>query len=109
MISPGVHAMLDYGVQAGSGSMYNTPPTYAVYVAGLVFQWLLETGGLVAAEQRKVAKAASTVKAGQELTLRFGNRTLAVRIERVPEKNVSVQEAPSLYTVLGETRTEPPL
>ncbi len=57
----------------------------------------------------KTAKAASTVKAGQELTLRFGNRTLRVRIERVPEKNVSIQEAPTLYTVLEETRTEPPL
>jgi phosphoserine aminotransferase len=37
--------------------MYNTPPTYAVYVAGLVFQWLLSTGGLAAAEQRNIAKA----------------------------------------------------
>ena len=50
--------MLDYATHVKARSMYNTPPTYAVYVAGLVFQWLLETGGLVAAEQRNVAKAA---------------------------------------------------
>jgi phosphoserine aminotransferase len=50
-------AMLDYATHVKAGSMYNTPPTYAVYVAGLVFQWLLETGGLAAAEQRNIAKA----------------------------------------------------
>ena len=51
-------AMLDYATHVKARSMYNTPPTYAVYVAGLVFQWLLETGGLAAAEQRNIAKAA---------------------------------------------------
>jgi phosphoserine aminotransferase len=51
-------AMLDYATHAKARSLYNTPPTYAVYVAGLVFQWLQETGGLVAAEQRNIAKAA---------------------------------------------------
>jgi phosphoserine aminotransferase len=51
-------AMLDYATHAKARSMYNTPPTYAVYVAGLVFQWLLSSGGLAAAEERNVAKAA---------------------------------------------------
>ena len=51
-------AMLDYATHVKARSLYNTPPTYAVYVAGLVFQWLQETGGLVAAEQRNIAKAA---------------------------------------------------
>ena len=51
-------AMLDYATHVKARSMYNTPPTYAVYVAGLVFRWLLETGGLAAAEQRNIAKAA---------------------------------------------------
>ena len=50
-------AMLDYATHVKAGSMYNTPPTYAVYVAGLVFQWLMANGGLAAAEQRNVAKA----------------------------------------------------
>ena len=50
--------MLDYATHAKAGSMYNTPPTYAIYIAGLVFRRLLETGGLAAAEQRNIAKAA---------------------------------------------------
>ena len=39
-------------------SMYNTPPTYAIYMAGLVFQWLKRQGGIAAMEQRNKAKAA---------------------------------------------------
>ena len=55
---PAPPAMLDYATHAKARSMYNTPPTYAIYVAGLVFQRLLENGGLAAAEQRNIAKAA---------------------------------------------------
>jgi len=43
--------------QAEHDSMLNTPPTYAVYIAGLVFEWLLAQGGVVAMEQRNIAKA----------------------------------------------------
>jgi phosphoserine aminotransferase len=39
-------AMLNYKTHADNGSMYNTPPTYSWYLAGLVFQWLLDKGGL---------------------------------------------------------------
>ncbi len=39
-------AMLDYKIHADAGSMYNTPPTYAWYLAGLVFKWLKAQGGL---------------------------------------------------------------
>ena len=49
--------MLDYATHAKAGSMYNTPPTYAIYLAGLVFAQLLDDGGLAAAEQRNIAKA----------------------------------------------------
>ncbi|URZ86541.1 3-phosphoserine/phosphohydroxythreonine transaminase [Floricoccus penangensis] len=38
--------MLDYSVLATNDSMYNTPPTYAIYIAGLVFEWLKDLGGL---------------------------------------------------------------
>ncbi|OFI45982.1 phosphoserine transaminase [Floricoccus penangensis] len=38
--------MLDYSVLAANDSMYNTPPTYAIYIAGLVFEWLKDLGGL---------------------------------------------------------------
>ena len=50
--------MLDYATHAKAGSMYNTPPTYAIYLAGLVFRRLLETGGLAGAEQRNLEKSA---------------------------------------------------
>ena len=44
--------MLDYKTHADNGSMFNTPPTYAIYIAGLVFQWLEELGGV--AEMEKI-------------------------------------------------------
>ena len=47
----------DFKVVAEHDSMYNTPPTYAIYVAGLVFQWLKRQGGVAAIEARNVAKA----------------------------------------------------
>jgi phosphoserine aminotransferase len=43
--------------QAAADSMLNTPPTYAIYIAGLVFEWLLAQGGLPAIEQNNIAKA----------------------------------------------------
>ncbi|KAG0193212.1 hypothetical protein DFQ28_006221 [Apophysomyces sp. BC1034] len=42
---------------AANNSMYNTPPTYAIYIAGLVFQWLKRQGGLAAIEARNIEKA----------------------------------------------------
>jgi phosphoserine aminotransferase len=52
-------ATLSYAVQAESGSMYNTPPVFAIYMLGLVTQWLIGKGGLEAiarVNQRKAAK-----------------------------------------------------
>jgi len=43
--------------QAAADSMLNTPPTYAIYIAGMVFEWLLAQGGLAAIEQKNIAKA----------------------------------------------------
>jgi phosphoserine aminotransferase len=45
---PGTPAMFSYETHAKSGSMYNTPPTYSWYVAGLVFDWIKRKGGLPA-------------------------------------------------------------
>ncbi|MES2299267.1 MAG: 3-phosphoserine/phosphohydroxythreonine transaminase [Pseudomonadota bacterium] len=47
----------DWTVVAEHDSMYNTPPTYGIYIAGLVFQWLKRQGGVAAIEQRNIAKA----------------------------------------------------
>lgn len=58
--------MLDYATLAKEGSMYNTPPTYAWYIAGLVFQWLKAQGGLTAIGQRNQAKAELLYKAIDE-------------------------------------------
>jgi phosphoserine aminotransferase len=44
--------------QAAADSMLNTPPTYAIYIAGMVFEWLLAQGGVPAIEQKNIAKAA---------------------------------------------------
>jgi phosphoserine aminotransferase len=47
----------DWKLVAENQSMYNTPPTYAIYIAGLVFQWLKKQGGVAAIERRNIAKA----------------------------------------------------
>jgi phosphoserine aminotransferase len=49
--------MLDYKTHADNDSMYNTPPTYAIYMSGLVFQWLKRNGGIAAMEKTNIAKA----------------------------------------------------
>ncbi len=49
--------MFDFKIHADNGSMYNTPPTYGIYVAGLVFEWLLEKGGIEAQQAENYAKA----------------------------------------------------
>ena len=48
----------NYKSVADNQSMFNTPPTYSIYVAGLVFQWLKRQGGIAAIEARNKAKAA---------------------------------------------------
>ncbi|MGL5225272.1 MAG: 3-phosphoserine/phosphohydroxythreonine transaminase [Aeromonas sp.] len=52
-----VPSILDYQLTAKSESMFNTPPTYAWYLAGLVFEWLKEQGGLEAIAARNKEKA----------------------------------------------------
>lgn len=54
---PGIPALLDYAAQAKNGSMINTPPTFAWYLSGLVFEWLLAQGGVQAMQQVNRAKA----------------------------------------------------
>ncbi len=55
---PETPTMLDYKTAAKARSLYNTPPCYAIYIAGLVFGWLLDQGGLAAMEERNGRKAA---------------------------------------------------
>ncbi len=54
---PKTPVMLDYKTHSENDSMYNTPPTYGIYIAGLVFQWIKQQGGLAAMEKRNREKA----------------------------------------------------
>ena len=54
---PATPDAFNYTVQAAAGSMYNTPPTYAIYIAGLVFKHVKALGGLAAMETHNRAKA----------------------------------------------------
>jgi phosphoserine aminotransferase len=55
---PATPSAFDYKTVADNDSMYNTPPTYGIYIAGLVFKWLQAQGGLAAMETKNRAKAA---------------------------------------------------
>ncbi len=55
---PCTPSAFDYKIQAENDSMFNTPPTYAIYIAGLVFNWIKAQGGLVAIEAHNRVKAA---------------------------------------------------
>lgn len=62
----GTPAMFDYKTHADESSMYNTPPTYAWYIAGLVFKWLKNLGGLqgmAEINRRKATKLYDTIDA----------------------------------------------
>ncbi|MDP3607908.1 MAG: 3-phosphoserine/phosphohydroxythreonine transaminase [Methylophilus sp.] len=55
--SPLTPAVFHWKTQAENQSMINTPPTYSIYIAGLVFEWLLAQGGVEAIEKKNIAKA----------------------------------------------------
>ena len=54
---PEMPTLLGYAAQAKNESMINTPPTFGWYLSGLVFEWLLEQGGLAAMQQTNLQKA----------------------------------------------------
>ncbi len=60
---PGTPAVFDYQAMAAEGSMLNTPPTFAWYMAGLVFKWLQAQGGLPVIAARNEEKAALLYRA----------------------------------------------
>jgi phosphoserine aminotransferase len=53
----GTPSVMDYKLQADADSMLNTPAAYALYIAGLVFKWLKQQGGLPSIEKQNIAKA----------------------------------------------------
>ena len=65
-VKEGTPAMFDWATHANNDSMYNTPPTYGWYLAGLVFQWLKDKGGLSAMaeiNERKAGKLYEAIEA----------------------------------------------
>lgn len=52
-----IPTVMDYALMAANGSMLNTPPTFAIYTAGLVFKWLLAQGGLAGIAAANAQKA----------------------------------------------------
>lgn len=54
---PDTPVMLDYQTISDKNSMYNTPPCYAIYIAGKVFHWVEDLGGLCAIHEKNVKKA----------------------------------------------------
>jgi len=56
-VEKGTPSVMDYKLQAEADSMLNTPPTYSMYIAGLVFKWLKALGGVREIEGRNLAKA----------------------------------------------------
>ena len=55
--SPLCPSAFEFKTVAANGSMYNTPPTYGIYIAGRVFQWLKRQGGLASMAAQNIAKA----------------------------------------------------
>jgi phosphoserine aminotransferase len=56
-VAKGTPSVMDYKLQAEADSMLNTPASYSMYVAGLVFKWLKQLGGLAAVEKLNIEKA----------------------------------------------------
>ncbi|MEN8264893.1 MAG: 3-phosphoserine/phosphohydroxythreonine transaminase [Nitrospirota bacterium] len=63
----GTPAMFSYATHVKAGSMYNTPPTYAWYIAGLVFEWIKEKGGLESMAEINKRKADKLYSAIEKL------------------------------------------
>ena len=80
-LDPVVPTMLRYAVHADKGSMYNTPPCFAIYAAGLVFDWVESQGGVAALAKRNAARAARVYQTLDESKL---FRPLAAVADRSP-------------------------
>lgn len=84
-------AVFSYKEQSDAGSMYNTPPTFSWYLAGLVFEWLLENGGVEAIEKANALKAQTLYKCIDDSDF-YGNQ---VNVNNRSRMNVIFQLADS--------------
>lgn len=72
-------SILNYGTVATAKSMHNTPPTFAWYLSGLVFKWLLAEGGLLAMQEKNKRNAASLYETIDSVDLYSNNLAKSVR------------------------------
>jgi phosphoserine aminotransferase len=94
--SKSLHTMLSYATHAENGSLYNTPPVFAIYGVGLVLQWLRAQGGLEAiarTNQRKAAKLYAEIdRTGfYRPTAKTANRSLMNVTFRLPSEALEKQ------------------
>ena len=108
---PACPSAFNYRIVSDNDSLYNTPPTYSIYVAGLVFQWLQRLGGVAGIERRNVAKAtllydAIDASALYENRVRLGDRsrmnvTFFLRREELTAAFLAEAEARGLSQLRG--------
>ena len=79
--SKSLHTMLNYATHAENGSLYNTPPVFAIYGVGLVLQWLRAQGGLEAIAQDQSAQGGEALRGDRSHGLLSSDRE-ARRIAR---------------------------
>jgi len=102
---------LNYQEVVDQNSLANTPPTYAIYLANLVFQWLLDLGGLSAIAKINKEKSECLYRAIDDSSLFYNDVELSIRSKmNVPifMKNISLMdnfiteaEAAGLMNLLG--------
>jgi phosphoserine aminotransferase len=68
---PTCPSAFNYKTVADNQSMFNTPPTYSIYIAGLVFKWLKRQGGMAGIEAQNIAKAELLYQAIDDSALYF--------------------------------------
>ena len=106
-----LHTMMNYAVHAENGSLYNTPPAFAIYVVGLVAEWLLARGGLAAiaqVNQRKASKLYAELDrtgfwrpTAEEASRSLMNVTFRVGSEELEKKFVKEATAEGLDGLKG--------
>lgn len=62
-VREGMPTLYDYAVYAKDNSLYNTPPTFSWYMAGLVFKWMKQQGGLAAMEENAILRSTKLYQA----------------------------------------------
>jgi phosphoserine aminotransferase len=90
--------VMDFAVEAENGSMLNTPPTFAIYVAGLVFKWLKAQGGLQAMAEINRAKADALYSAIDGSGGFYRNEVLPANRSRMNIPFVIAEDADNLLT-----------